>query len=225
MVRIASFDIGKINFAFCIEEFDEKELATIHLPPLKSRYNPNGTPTPEMNEVLTRILKNGKLILFKNTDLTKGCDKGKTLDIQTYYNMYDLLAQYDEAFSSCKYIVIERQMMFGRQTNPMAVKLAQHCFSYFIMKHSNIKPEEYDAYNKTQVLGCEMLETKTKTNKLKYKTIDKPARKKWSVKKCEELFNLRNDQDSLNMFKSSKKKDDISDTILQVQAYKVQLCH
>ena len=220
-IWIASFDIGKKNFAFCIEEIDKKVLLKCKLP--KNRYNENGTMTNEMKKAMEKVLMNGKTILFKNSDLTENCDKKKTLDTETYYNMYDLLNKYVSYFDYCECIVIERQMMFGKQTNPMAVKLAQHCYSFFVYYYGRFKPVfEYDAYNKTQVLGCEMTPVKTKKGKTKYKAIDKPARKKWSVKVCEELLKSRNDTTTLDLFyKLGRKKDDISDTILQLQAFKV----
>jgi len=52
LIRIASFDIGKKNFAFYIEEVDRGELLTIKNIPSSRRYNSNGTPTAEMQEIL-----------------------------------------------------------------------------------------------------------------------------------------------------------------------------
>ena len=67
-----------------------------------------------------------------------------------------------------------------------------------------------------------MIETKAKNGTIKYKTVSKPERKKWSIKKFEEILTLRNDLDNLSTFKKLKKKDDVADTVTQLQAFKVQ---
>lgn len=218
-MRIASFDIGKKNFAFLIEEFKQ---TTFEKP--KKEYNTNGTPTEELNTILTEIYKNAQVIIYKNSDITENCDKNLSLDIQTFYNLNNLLMMYKSEFDLCDTILIERQMFFGKQTNPMAVKLAQHTLSWFsIMYHNNPKIlVDYNASNKTCILGCEMIET-LKKGKKSYKTIDKPARKKWSVKKAIEILSIRKDDKMSRELLLIKKKDDISDTLLQLQAYKYQL--
>jgi hypothetical protein len=73
LVWVASFDIGKKNFAFYIEEFSCKELKAIKNIPVKKRYIPEGPATPEMQNVLDQVFANGRCILHKNLDLTKNC--------------------------------------------------------------------------------------------------------------------------------------------------------
>ena len=45
MTRLLSVDIGKKNFAFCIEEFDKEALSSLKNLPTAGRYNADGTPT------------------------------------------------------------------------------------------------------------------------------------------------------------------------------------
>jgi hypothetical protein len=222
-VQIASFDIGKKNFSFLIEEFSTRKLKEIEKVPLKFRYQPNGTPTDLFQSVLDRVFVNGKVVLYKNSDITQDCDPKAKLDPKTFYNMNDLLTDHIEYFRNCSIILIEKQMMFGKLTNPMAVKLAQHCYSFFtICLSPNIKIIEYDAFNKTQVLGCKMDSVLSKKGVEKFKAVDKPTRKKWAVSKCIDILTLRNDIETLTFIKTQKKKDDLADVLVQLQAFKYQ---
>jgi len=221
MIRVASFDIGKKNFAFCIEEFNKDELGELEK---IEEYNKDGTPTPEMENVLDQLYMNGTIILHINADLTKDCDKNQKLDPKTFLNMNDLLEEHAEVFDTCDYFVIEEQMAFGAKVNKMALKLGQHCFSYFTIKyHSDIRDGlkeviEFPAYHKTQVLGCEKEAGKQyKNGNTRWKAISKPKRKKWAVNRTIEILETRNEK---NVLKDAKKKDDLADTFLQLQAFK-----
>lgn len=218
MEIVASFDIGKKNFSFYVEEFDSSKIP----PPIKSeKYNIDGTPTKSMENYLSKIYKNGNKILLLNSDLTEGCDKKAYLDQLTFYNMTDLLDKYKEIWDKCTIFVIEEQMSFGKQNNKMAVRLGQHCASYFYIKYGRAKKVvEFPAYHKTQVLGSQKIKKTTKTGKVSWKNIDKPARKKWCIGKALEILKERNDESTATIISKSKKKDDLSDVICQLQAYK-----
>jgi len=218
---ICSFDIGKKNFAFYIEEIDNQSLLSIQNIPKENRYNLNGTPTPKFKDVLKQIWTNGKTVLFKNNDLTKNCNKRAYLDTEVLYNMNDLLDEYASYFDKCQTILIEKQMSFGKKHNTMALKLAQHCFSYFVFRYGRFKQIiEFPAYYKTQILGAPKIEKKLKNGKITYKAIDKPQRKKWSIIQTIEILNDREDVITMSNLNSVKKKDDLADTITQLQAYK-----
>jgi len=218
---IASFDIGKKNFAFYIEEINTNDLKIVNIP-LSKRYNADGTPTSEMSNILNSIYKNGKMVLFKNLDLTENCEKKCYLDPQTFINMNNVLDSYSEYWDKCSYFVIEQQMSFGKnKINTMALKLGQHCYSYFLFRYGTFKkPIEFPAYHKTKVLGCSKIQNKLKNGKIRYKNINKPQRKKWAVKKAIEILTLRNDIETLDIISTHKKKDDLADTLIQLQAFK-----
>ncbi len=220
---IASFDIGKKNFAFYIEEIDCKELMSLKNIPVKKQYNIDGTPTSEMQNLLDQVCMNGKTILHKNSDLTENCEKGKYLDPETFHNMVDLLDKYSEYWDKCSYFVIEQQMSFGRnKRNTMALKLGQHCYSYFTIRYGRFKSViEFPAYHKTQVLGAEKIRGKKfKNGSYRWKTIDKPARKKWSIARATELLHFRGESETIDNIKTNSKKDDLADTFCQLQAFK-----
>ncbi len=211
-IWIASFDIGKKNFAFCVEEVDAEELKTLHNVQKSLRYNRDGTTTPHFRKVLKKVCLNGNIKLLKNTDLTNGCNKTKYLDPKLFVNMTNLLDEYKEYWNKCEVFVIEQQMSFGRRKyNTMALKLGQHCFSYFIIMYSTFKTTiEFPAYHKTQVLGAR-------------RKMSKKERKEWAVDKAIDILSDREDNTSLEQLTSKKKKDDYSDTIVQLQAFKYLL--
>jgi hypothetical protein len=69
---------------------------------------------------------------------------------------------------------------------------------------------EFPAYHKTQVLGAR-------------KKMSKKERKEWAVDKAIDILSNRDDNESLEKLSSKKKKDDYSDTIVQLQAFKYLL--
>lgn len=227
MVFIASFDIGKKNFAFCIEEVDLNLFKKIKTIPVKSRYKENGTCTEGMEKVLEKVYENGKLILHKNLDLTTNCDSKLKLDPETFHNMNEELDKYKEYWEKCDIILIEEQMSFGKKLNKMAVKLAQHCYSYFTFNYGRFKTMvEFPAYHKTQVLGAPKVEGKPyKSGKKRYKAMEKTDRKKWSVEKCIEILTSRGEIDIIEKMTEKRgrrkaKLDDLADVVVQLQAFK-----
>jgi hypothetical protein len=221
IIWVASFDIGKKNFSFYIEEFDTDDITSLSNIPKSSRFNPNGTPTLAFNNILTSIYTTGTKVLLENVDLTHNCDSKSYLDTKIMYNMTELLDQYSLYWEQCDIFVIEKQMGFGKNYNTMALKLGQHCWSYFSLRHSNTKSIiEFPAYYKTQILGAAKLEKCTKAGKISYKAIDKPARKKWCIAKALDILKLRGDLSTTTIITQSKKKDDLSDVICQLQAFK-----
>lgn len=220
IIWVASFDIGKKNFAFYIEEIDITEILNLPKIDKNKRYNLNGTITDEFKENLNKIYLNGKNILFENLDITKNCQKNSYLELEMFYNMTEMLDLYEDFWKQCDIFLVEQQMSFGKNRNTMALKLGQHCQSYFSIKYGrNVDIIEFPAYNKTNILGAEKIYTGKGKNK--YKTIDKPARKKWSIEKAKDIFTLRNDLESLEIIISSRKKDDLADVLCQLQAFKV----
>jgi len=225
-MRIASFDIGKKNFAFYIEEFDENKLKNLITQSQQNNFDikskENGELTEKSQELLNKIYI-GKSILHHNIDLTKLGDDNNLNDIMI--SMTNTLDYYEDEFNLCDLIVIEEQMSFGKFRNPLAIRLAHHCSSYFINTYRGNKLVlDFHAYHKTQLLGCEKIKViSKKTKKVKYQAISKPQRKKWAIQKAIEICKFRNDETTLNLLQQKKKADDLADTFLQTQAVKFKL--
>ena len=165
---------------------------------------------------------NGKTILHKNLDLTENCDPKAKLDPETFHNMNDTLDEYLEYFDHCSAFVIEQQMSFRGKTNTMAMKLGQHCYSYFTFQYGRTKQIiEFPAYHKTQILGAPKVPgKKNKRGTFRWKGMDKPKRKKWSIDKAIEILTSRGELEVLDGLTTVKKKDDLADTLTQLQAFK-----
>ena len=221
MPVIASFDIGKKNFSFYIEECNLDDFSTLSNIPKKNRYHPNGTCTDEFGAILKKVYCNGKKMLLRNLDITEGTNKEKYFDSDLCHNLTEVLDTYSDYWEKVDYFVVEQQMSFGTKVNTMALKIAQHCESYFMIRYGRSKKIiEFPSYHKTQVMGSEKLEKVTKAGKKTYKNVDKPARKKWAIETAYGILTEREDFDTIDEITSSKKKDDLSDVIVQAQAFK-----
>jgi hypothetical protein len=219
---VASFDIGKLNFAFYIEEFDENELKKLENIEKSKRYKPDGTCTDEFNAIMEKVYLNGKKILLCNYDLTENTNKDKYYDKDICYNMNEVLESYADYWDNVSFVIVEQQMAFGRKINTMALKLGQNCQSYFMFNYSkeDLQIVEFPAYHKTQVLGAKKDEKTTKAGKKTYKVMGDKERKAWSVKEGFYLMALREDYETMSEINGMKKKDDVNDVILQLQAFK-----
>lgn len=220
-IWIASFDIGKVNFSFYVEEIDLDDLNKIVNIDKSKRYNVDGTPTEDFALLLETIYLNGKNILLRNLNLTEGTDKDKYFDSDICYNLFEALEEYREYWDKVSYVVIEKQMAFGSKINTMALKLGQSCQSYFMLNYGReLKVIDFPAYYKTLILGAPQTETRTKTGKIKYKTLGDRERKKWSVEEGFYIYSLRNDYETMSEISQMKKKDDVNDVLVQLQAFK-----
>ena len=221
IVWLASFDIGKKNFSFYLEEINMADIRNVPPTPKNARYNTDGTPTPKFEIILDKIYNSGKRILHENIDLTYGCDKSAYLDPEVFHNMTDVLDQYKQYWNKTDIFVVEQQMSFGKNRNTMALKLGQHCYSYFAINYSRFKQLlEFPAYHKTQVLGAPKNMVKNKKGKIRWKVLDKTARKKWAVEKAMNILAGRDDFKGMSDISSKGKKDDYADTLCQAQAAK-----
>ncbi len=222
MTWAASFDIGYRNFAFCVEEYDKDAVSSLPKIPKAERFNPDGTLTDKFEDVVVPTCLNGKVVLFRNVDLTKG-RKIDSLDMELFHTMTDVLDEYLEYWEKCEAFVVEMQMSFRGVYNVKALKLGQHCLSYFALKFGREKYMiEYPAFHKTEVLGAQKIHKGvTKKGVTTYKSMDKPARKKWSVAKACEILEMRGEDDTLSGLTSKAKRDDLADTLLQLLSWKV----
>lgn len=231
----ASFDIGKVNFCFHIGQFDSMYVKSLPKVAQSKRYLSDGTMTKAFERVFVDSIKHGTSIVFQNFDLTydpakgapaKGSKASKTaktayLDPQVYHNLTALLDSYSEYWDKCSFFIIEQQMSFGKKHNTMALKLGQHCHSYFLFKYGCFKSVvEFPSYHKTQVLGAEKIAKKGRKG-ITYKAVDKPARKKWAIEKAREILTLRGEEEMLSHLNNSRKKDDLADVLCQLEAWKI----
>lgn len=220
-IWVASFDIGTKNFAFCIEEFDQNELDKVLKVPKTQRYTDTGELSQKFEKELKKVWTNGRIVLLQKIDVTSGCDEDRYYDPQLILNMTSVLDEYLSQWDRCGAFVIEQQMSYsGRQgygrfpskkvlkINTKAIKVGQHVNSYFNILYGGLKPVfEFPSYHKTQVMGAP-------------KGLSDSQRKTWAVGVAKSVLADRGDFETFNRIDSYTKKDDVSDVIVQAQAWK-----
>lgn len=118
-----------------------------------------------------------------------------------YYESIQLLNQYSHLFSTVNVVLVEEQLPF----NYKMVRMSQHILSYFIIKTPHAMILEVNSKLKSKQLNA--------PQHLNEKQI-----KKWSVEKAKEILIEREDLDTLSLINNTAKKDDLSDTIIQIEA-------
>lgn len=232
MTIIASFDIGKKNFAFYVEEVNEKFLEKLseyywNLPK-KMQRKVKGPMNKEVSKILFNLCKKAKCIDFGVFDIRQD-KESNDLDIATRRNMHNLLESYRELWDACDIIIIEQQFFNtwsgkkrvkktpGSGANVDAIKLAECCLNWFLLNYDeSISIDYFSATFKTQVLGAPDKQTKTE-------------RKKWAIQKGRSILESRGDWESIeyinagtNYLGKKQKQDDIYDCVIMTQAYKMR---
>lgn len=258
MVRIASFDIGRCNFAQYIEEFDSEvinELKTKYseLPKNKQR-RVKGEMNEDISEILNKIVLSGKRISTGVYNFTKSNDQG--LDKNTRLELLNHLSKFKYIWDDCDIFIIEQQFFntpgFGRTSagsgaNIDAIKMGESTYMWLLDRYPEKEITYFGSQFKTQIFGAPWKQTKLE-------------RKNWAVQKAIEIYNKRQDQEMITLFNlaedikgkrlttleknideykekylcedddtkdlfnkiilEKQKLDDISDSMIQCQAYK-----
>lgn len=203
---IASFDMGLKNFAFAVEY-----VHTIDTEEFKdNRFNVDGTPTTEYDKILQKNYKNGCLVECQCIDIIQYCKDNNIKNI--YVGLTQILNTFSRLWDKTDVFLIEQQMSYGHQkSNIKALRLAQHCISYFTVIYLSKTIIEYSSTLKTRVLGCSHQQRATHK-----------SRKKFSMDLVKYILNYRKDS-CLTYYQTFLKKDDISDCVLMIQSYKIGL--
>ena len=195
MPIIASFDPGKKNFAFYVEEFNLDVIQKLN----SSKHKKN------KDDILNILYKTSKTLIIKNKQISSS-----DYDLEARLNLFYILEKYKKIWKKVDIFIIEQQYFStfyknSIQANIEAIKIAETLYTWLLSHYKNAQFFIFGASNKTKVLGCP-----PKTNKYN--------RKKWSVQKCKDIFDIRNDD--YELIEKYKKKDDISDCVLQCQSFK-----
>ena len=168
-------------------------------------------PTEAYTQFLEEFYHCGRTVLCANHSLdvpaTVKKRGSRCLSAGVFLQLTEMFDRYRPYLDHCSTIIIEQQMSFGNRINTMAIKIAQHAYSYFLFRYGNAKTiVEFPSYNKTQLLGAPA-------------GLAKPQRKKWAIEKANEIWTLRGDLDASSYVIAKKKKDDMSDCLLHVLSY------
>ncbi len=260
-MRIASFDIGKKNFAQYIEDFSMDTMNKLKNEyqslPKKFQRRVKGCMSSNIENILKEIFKDGKRIYTGVYDLRSESiiSSSKSVDIQTRKNLFSHLEKFKWLWDTCDSFIIEQQYFRtfasgkrkgGTEANVDAIKMGECTLAWFLINYSSKNIEYFGSQFKTQILGAPLKQTK-------------PQRKNWAIEMTYEIYKTRNDEGALELFDLVKKVkskrinteekvkeymdtvkskdkdvlylseriiryrqklDDISDTCIQLQAYK-----
>jgi hypothetical protein len=240
-MRVLSIDIGVHNTAFYLEEFDENEIKNVikkhNISKSEKRYDLNGCTIGNYKKIVDDICQIGECIFVEKLNLSN--KKGVAFDLQIFINLTYFLDTHKHIMKTVDTVVIEQQL----KTNPMAQRVEQHCISWFTFNYLDSKEIiVFPSRNKYLMLG--LPKTIFDEKKKIVRKLTKNERKKWA---CEytlsilttkiNTYNSVSDRDTntenenvINckqlleyiFHKNSDKKDDISDTICQLNAYKIK---
>lgn len=223
-IRIASFDIGKKNFAFYVEDslisVLEKLKEEYRSLPNKFQRRVKGPMNPMVNDILEKLFKGSKRITESVSDL-RFDEESDNLDIETRKNLIEHLNFNKKLWETCDIFVIEQQYFnvftgrgkkkSGNGANVDAIKLGEIVMTWFLINFPDKIIVSFGAQFKTQILGAP-------------ENLTKLQRKKWATEKAKEILSLRGDSEIEEIFKEYKyrkqKIDDICDCIVECQAYK-----
>jgi hypothetical protein len=229
-MRVLSIDIGVHNTAFFLEEFNENDIKEIikkhNLSKSEKRYDQNGLAIGTYKKIVDDICQVGDCIFVDKFNLSD--KKGALFDLQTFINFTYFLDTHKKLMDTVDTIIIEQQL----KTNPMAQRVEQHCISWFTFQYLDSKEIiVFPSRNKYIMLGLpkNVFDEKKKI----VRKITKNERKKWACdftlsvltnKKINDNINVINSKQILDYIfvKNSDKKDDISDTFCQLNAYKIK---
>jgi hypothetical protein len=154
-------------------------------------------------KTIDKIEKCGIPIAWERATLLQPDIKGEMRNQQMFINITEYLDTFNDLWKNCSAFMLERQL----KINPLAKKIEQHVYSYFTIKYPFKITMDMPASCKSKAYG---LNFKGKKNMLK----------KWSVNHCKQLLSERNLHKWLIKLINEKKKDDLSDTFLMLQAFK-----
>jgi len=139
-----------------------------------------------------------KATLFERNDF-EGGEEGVLVGIMNYLNQHWYLME------DAHFVIVEKQLPFNYQ----AVRVSQHIISFFYMKCRNNSIRTF------------LIELNPQAKSRTFTSVKMGAKevKKWAVGKAEEILIANNDYDSLKLMKSSKKKDDMADVVVQIEAF------
>jgi hypothetical protein len=195
--------MGTRNFAFSVEEYKINSLPSR----IKGAFDVNGYPIDSYQTFLDQTYKQGSLIHFECIDLLQHLESKNI-----YLTLTQVLNTFSELWDNVDVFLIEQQMAYGKnKSNIQALRLAQHCQSYFITIYGSFKIiQEFSSTHKTRILGCPVQQRK------KHKD-----RKKFAIQLASDILTQRSDP-LYPKFDQLSKKDDVADCILMIQAYKVR---
>lgn len=187
--QVVSIDPSELNFGFRIE----RRYLNGYIVPLAFDRISFGPPP-----IRRRRNTEGKLVPIDPPP-------DPNLPVETYLKITAYLNQFTSFYWETHMFIMERQLPH----NYKAVRISQHVLSYYlaVLSTSPLSPVvmEVDPRLKSKELGCP-------------RGLNERQNKMWLIQKAMELCQIRGDIASYDQINTAKKKDDLADTICQVEA-------
>nr|QBK85512.1 MAG: holliday junction resolvase [Marseillevirus LCMAC101] len=198
-IRLASFDIGKKNFAQYVEECDVETLYALRdryraLPKIKQR-RVKGKMNDDIREILSEVCLGGTRVHLGVYDFREN-KESDVLDMAVRKNLIDHLEKNIPLWNECDGFIIEQQYFAkfnqrgGRgaktEANIDAIKIAEGTLVWFLSNYPNKEVMYFSSTFKTQMLGAPRLK--------------ETERKKWAIEKAKEIHTQRNDKNAIALY-------------------------
>ena len=205
MLRIASFDIGKKNFAQSVEECSQSKLESLRMKylslPKKMQRRVKGRMNSEIEKILKEMYLDSKRISTGVFDLRHD-QESNTLDIPTRRNLINHLSKFEQLWATCDIFIIEQQYFntynprgrkkSGTGANVDAIKIGEAVMTWFLDNFPFKQVMYFGSQYKTQMLGAQV-------------GLNKTERKKWAVDKALEIYTLRKDEGVIELYRLAER--------------------
>jgi hypothetical protein len=202
-IKIASFDIGKVNFAQYVENVDTESILELEkrysLLPKKLQRKTKGMFPEEIQNIIDEMYLSSERVHTGVYDIRENTESS-VFDIQTRKNLIHHLDSHKNIFEGCDIFVVEQQYFktwsggktrnkrsAGTEANVDAIKIAECLVTWLLCEYPLKDVIYFGSSNKTQILGAEW-------------GISKDQRKKWAIKECRRLYELRKDKTMVDLF-------------------------
>lgn len=202
-ITIASFDIGKKNFAHYVEDIDVSEIEHLkkcYFSAKSGRAAMVKTRTPEYRRFLDSVYLTGRRVHTGVYDL-RNERKEDVLDNETRKNIINHLKHFRWLWDRCDVFVIEQQFfrpsgrggrnLNGSQANVDALRISELLIGWLLNEYPERDHMFFGSTNKTQLLGA--------PPKLGRKEV-----KKFCIEQAELLYVLRKDVSVNELFELQK---------------------
>lgn len=203
MIQIASFDIGKKNFAQYVEQFSTKKINKLdkiyHQLPKTKQRRVKGAMNPDILKIIDKVCMSGECLNLGVFDLTKDEEEG-FLGVQTRRNLIAHMEAHTHIWDECDIFIIEQQYFNPYRgakrkgqnpggANMDAIKLAEATFIWLLTNYPFKHITYFSSSYKTQILGATEHMTKTQRKRWATDKFGEISRKKKDVY-VSELYNL-----------------------------------
>lgn len=197
--RIASFDIGDVNFGTYVERCSTEKIQELydryHSLPKMYQRKVKGAMNPHIKKIIEDVYLCGTREFTEVANI-RGDQPSSQLTMQTRRNLIDYLEERRRYWDGCDVVVIEQQYLSfaGKglkkkvEANFKAIKLSEDVAMWFLINYPDAEVMLFGSVNKTHLLGAP---PSIKT---------KPQRKKWCEEIAREIYFQREDKGMMELY-------------------------